>query len=150
MPPKVHSSKQYSVMQMNYLHVYFLRFLAKNMRWWCSASCPRMSVDILGTNCDQYRNMVQCCFTSTDTIRLIRTESPWRPPRLSHSCWTLSVFGDRFYIALFSALEQTHCVLVACDSKWVTSCFLFCLVFCSALWISMCSCVLLTFPRAKY
>ena len=24
---------------------------------------------------------------------------------------------DRFYIPLFSALEQTHCALVACDSK---------------------------------
>ena len=39
---------------------------------------------------------VQCCFTSTETIRLIRDEgSPGRPPRLSHSsgirvqvrCW---------------------------------------------------------------
>ena len=25
-----------------------------------------------------------------------------------------------FYIALFSALEQTHCALVACDSECVT------------------------------
>ena len=55
--------------------------------WWCRASCPRMSVDILGTNCDQCT--VQCCFTSMETIRLIRTESPGRPPRLSHSSWTL-------------------------------------------------------------
>ena len=39
-----------------------------------------MSVDILGTNCDQCRSMVQCCFTSTETVRLIRTESPGRPP----------------------------------------------------------------------
>ena len=31
--------------------------------------------------------MVQCCFTSTDTVRLIRTESPRR--RLSHSSWAL-------------------------------------------------------------
>ena len=42
-------------------------------------------VDILGTNCDQCVRMVQCCFTSTETIRLIRTWSPGRPPRLSHS-----------------------------------------------------------------
>ena len=42
-------------------------------------------VDILRTNCDQCVCMVQCCFTSTETIRLIRTESPGRPPRLSHS-----------------------------------------------------------------
>ena len=26
--------------------------------------------------------MVQCCFTSTETIRLVRTDSPGRPPRL--------------------------------------------------------------------
>ena len=32
--------------------------------------------------------MVQCCFTFTETVRLIRTESPGRPPRLSHSSWT--------------------------------------------------------------
>ena len=48
-------------------------------------------VDILGTNCDQCLSIVQCCFTSTETIRLIRMESPGRPPRLSHSSWTLSV-----------------------------------------------------------
>ena len=51
----------------------------------CRASCPRMSVDILGTNCDQCMSMVQCCFTSTETVRLVRTESPGRPPQLSHS-----------------------------------------------------------------
>ena len=42
-------------------------------------------VDILGTNCDQCKCMVQCCFTSIETIRLVRTGSPRRPPRLSHS-----------------------------------------------------------------
>ena len=56
--------------------------------WWCRASCPLMSVDILGTNWDQCLSMVQCCFTSTETVRLFRTESPGRPPRLSHSTWT--------------------------------------------------------------
>ena len=58
--------------------------------WWCRASCPRMSVDILGTNCDQYGSTVHCCFTSTETTaHYIRTESPGRLPRLSHSSWTL-------------------------------------------------------------
>ena len=42
-------------------------------------------VDILGTDCDQCVSMVQYCFTSTETVRLVRTESPGRPPRLSHS-----------------------------------------------------------------
>ena len=50
-----------------------------------------MSSDVgwqLGTSSDQCRSLVQCCFTSTRTIRLIRTESPGWPPRLSHSSWT--------------------------------------------------------------
>ena len=61
-------------------------------QWWVNVGncrsmvqCPRMSVDMLGTNCDQCRSMVQCCFTSTETLRFVRTESPGRPPRLSHS-----------------------------------------------------------------
>ena len=29
-------------------------------------------VDMSGTNCDQCRSMVQCCFTPTETVRLIR------------------------------------------------------------------------------
>ena len=40
--------------------------------------------DILGTNCDQCVSMVQCCFTSTETIRLIGMGSPGRPTRISH------------------------------------------------------------------
>ena len=51
-----------------------------------------MSVDILRTNCDQCRSMVRCCFTSTETVRLIRTESPGRPPWLSHSSWIFILF----------------------------------------------------------
>ena len=35
---------------------------------------------------------VQCCFSSTETVRLIRTESPGWPPWLSHSSWTLTIF----------------------------------------------------------
>ena len=44
-----------------------------------------MSVDILGTSCDQCRSMVQYSFTSTETRRLVRTGSPGRPPPLSHT-----------------------------------------------------------------
>ena len=47
-----------------------------------------MSVDILGTSWDQCLSMVSYSFTSTETIRLVRTDSPGRPPRLSHSSWT--------------------------------------------------------------
>ena len=48
-----------------------------------------MSVDILGTSWDQCRSMVQSIFTSTETRRLVRTDSPGGPPRLSHSSWTM-------------------------------------------------------------
>ena len=50
-----------------------------------------MSADILGTSWDQCRSMVQYGFTSTETRRLVRTDSPGRPPRLSHSSWTMGV-----------------------------------------------------------
>ena len=68
-----------------------------------------MSADILATNCDQCVSMVRYCFTSTKTVRLVRTGSPGRPPRLSHSSWTLTLLlvVDCFYTALFSVLDQT-------------------------------------------
>ena len=49
-----------------------------------------MSADILGTSWDQCWSMVQYSFTSTETRRLVRTDSPGRPPRLSHSSSTLT------------------------------------------------------------
>ena len=49
-----------------------------------------MSVDILGTSWDQCRSMVQYSVTSTETRRLVRTDSPGRPPPLSHSSWTMT------------------------------------------------------------
>ena len=42
----------------------------------------RMSFDISGTSWDQRVSMVPCSFTSTETRRLVRTDSPGRPPRL--------------------------------------------------------------------
>ena len=42
--------------------------------------------------------------------------------------------ADCFYVVLFSALQQTHCTLVACDSQWVTSFLLF--IGISKFWIS--------------
>ena len=59
---------------------------------------------LLGTNCDQCRSMVHCCFTSTETVRLIRTESPGRPPRLSHSSWTLVAHSEHRFPAPSSKL----------------------------------------------
>ena len=86
-------------------HVYLQT--AVRFRWWYRALCPRMSVDILGTNCDQCLSMVQYCFTSTKTIRLIRTESPGRPPRLSHS----SELWRRFRYWDFT-------IYTACQTLW--------------------------------
>ena len=61
---------------------------------WCL-----MSSDILGTSCEQCRSMVQYSFTSTETRRLIRTDNPGRPPRLSHSSWTmLTLRGDELML----------------------------------------------------
>ena len=49
----------------------------------------RCQLTLLGTNCDQCRSMVQYCFTFTETRRLLRTDSPGRPPRPSHSSGTM-------------------------------------------------------------
>ena len=54
--------------------------------------CLMSSVDILGASWDQCWSMVQYCFKSMETIRLVRTVSPGQPPQLSHSSWTMAVF----------------------------------------------------------
>jgi len=48
-----------------------------------------MLVDILETSLDQCVSMVQFNFMSMETRRLIRADSPGRPPQLSHSSWTM-------------------------------------------------------------
>ena len=50
-----------------------------------------MSADILGTSWDECWSMVQYSFTSTETSRLVRTDSPGRPLRISHSSWSMIV-----------------------------------------------------------
>ena len=49
-------------------------------------------VDVLEANCDQCLSVVQRRFTSTETVRLLRTGNPGRPPWLSHSSWTLYIY----------------------------------------------------------
>ena len=80
--------------------------------WWGGnrALGPRMSDDILRTNCDQCRSTVQCCFTSTETVRLVRTESPGWPPRLSHSTWTLLSYILPIYF--YSGLDSVWQVVL--------------------------------------
>ena len=65
-----------------------------------------MSVDILGTSWDQCRSMVQYSFTSTETRRLVRTDSPGRPPRLSHSSCTMIKGLKEHY--LFDKTQQAN------------------------------------------
>ena len=62
-----------------------------------------MLFDILGTIWDQCRSMVQYSFMSTETRRLVRMSSPGWPPRLSHSSWTMKVWGK--WDKLFKALK---------------------------------------------
>ena len=69
-----------------------------------------MSADILGTSCDQYQSMVQYSFMSTETWRLVRTDSPGRPPRLSHSSWTMHFWQndrDLLYAAVATPILMT-------------------------------------------
>ena len=72
-------------------------------------------VDILGTNCDQCLSMVQCCFTSTETVRLIRTGEP----RTATSTLTLLLNSDRDQLLPALCLSQFyhHCVIQTCTSS---------------------------------
>ena len=62
-----------------------------------------MSVDILGTSWDQCRSTVQYNFTSTETRRLVRTDSP---PWLSHSSWTMKAY--QFFFTLIISILFCH------------------------------------------
>ena len=81
--------------------------------WTLTYVCCLISSDvgwhILATRWDQCRSMVQYCFTSTETIRLVRTDSPGRPPRLSNSSWTLT--------CSLHLIQVLTCDLVTCVSN---------------------------------
>ena len=68
--------------------------------WSLMSSDVGLRVDILGTKCDQCVSMVQCCFTSTEAVRLVRTGSPGQPLRLSYS--------SRILCDTHKALCSTH------------------------------------------
>ena len=55
--------------------------------WALLLLCCLMSSDVGWHIRDKLRPSM--CFTSTETVRFVRTESPGRPPRLSHSSWAL-------------------------------------------------------------
>ena len=79
----------------------------QSQRWWCRASCPWMSVDILGTNCDQCRRMVQCCFTSTEPVGLMKATSTFTQLLNSES--------QRFSVAL---RPQRRVGLLGMGTEW--------------------------------
>jgi len=69
---------------------------------WVTSSFLQVLLNVLGcrlTRWDQCVSMVQCCFTSTETMKLVRTDSPGRAPRLSHSSWTIHCCLDPIYIS---------------------------------------------------
>ena len=73
----------------------------------CCLMCPRLSVDIWGTSWDQCRSMVQYSFTSRETRRLVRMDSPGQPPWLSHTSWTMMLFSPR-HLSLISVYKQGY------------------------------------------
>ena len=87
-------------------------------KWWCRASCPQTSADVLGTNCDQCQSMVQCCFTSTETVRLIRTESPGRPHQRSHGSWTLVSKSAESLLSLTHRVYYPACPPTCTQTLW--------------------------------
>ena len=64
--------------------------------------------------------LVECCFTSTETVDLVGTGAK-RPPRLSHSSWALNNPFLFFYFVSFlphcrSISVHTSRVIIKCDS----------------------------------
>ena len=57
-----------------------------------------------------WNKLVECCFTSTETVGLLGTGA--QDGHLDFHTALKQVVVDRFYIVVFSALEQTHCSLV--------------------------------------
>ena len=85
---RMHASLSYSICSMSVGSVVLLKVLQCRL------------TQLLGTSWDQCRSMVQYSFTSTETIRLVRTDSPWRPHRLSHRSWTMNV-GWKSFLFLY-------------------------------------------------
>ena len=74
-------------------------------------------------SCDQCRSMVQYSFTSTETRRLVRTDSPGRLPRLSHSSWNMDQGQQVLFDVYLSVVRMCSPRLVSgwssYHSQWV-------------------------------
>ena len=65
--------------------------------------------------------MVQYCFTSTESIRLIMMESPGWPPRLSHSPWTLAESWVRRFSLCLACKPYAGLRVCPHTGRWCTS-----------------------------
>ena len=66
--------------------------------------------------------MVQHSFTSTETRRLERTDSPGRPPRLAHSSWTMPprLTTLKFMLIVLTTEIRRHRPLRLACRRWLT------------------------------
>ena len=84
-------------------------------------------VDMLGTNCDQCLCVIHCCFTSTETVRLIRTESPGWPPGLSAPelwCTCVLMKAHKYSLAPYQATYLNPSISVS-ESEYLWSLYKF-------------------------
>ena len=82
--------------------------------------CCLMSLDVSWHIRDklwQCRSTVQSFFTSTETRRLVRTDSPGRPPRLSHSSWTMSTVGETAWAYGFCSVMEDTSVCASAEER---------------------------------
>ena len=78
-----------------------LRFFLRRTEWICL-----------------YRNRWVCIIWE---IHKDRKHCEDQERRLNNYFLSFILITDHFYVALFAALEQTHCALVACDSERATA-----------------------------
>ena len=82
-----------------------------------------MSIDILGTSWDQCWSMVQHSFTSMETRRLIKMDSPGQPPQLSHSSWTMND-SERFHVPEIGSIWNQNRKLWFCH-HYIQECLVY-------------------------
>ena len=61
--------------------------------------------------------MIKRCFTSTETVGLLGTGSPGRPPRLSHSSWAMHAYAVEVLLYVQFGSVRLSC-LMSSDVGW--------------------------------
>ena len=80
-----------------------------NLTLQASSRTDEVELHVLGCRWTYYGQIVTNAEASAETVRLIRTESPGRPPRLSHSSWTLNQELPAFFHFKGRASEAMGC-----------------------------------------